>query len=93
MGVSWQEYWGGLSFPSPGKLPDRGIQLVFPTLAGASLHGLIQNVQNEIQNLLSKCISESSYNYCECELGYFILNFAFKGLLEDNFTNYSNSFV
>ena len=32
---SRQEYWGGLPFPSPGDLPDLGIEpmsLVFPTL-------------------------------------------------------------
>ena len=35
-GFSRQEYWSGLSFPSPGDLPDPGIQLtspVSPTLA------------------------------------------------------------
>ena len=26
MGFSWQEYWSGLPFPSPGDLPDPGIQ-------------------------------------------------------------------
>ena len=37
MGVSRQEYWSGLSFPSPGGLPDAGIKLAFlvpSTLAG-----------------------------------------------------------
>jgi len=29
-----QEYWSGLPFPSPGDLPDPGIELVFPALAG-----------------------------------------------------------
>ena len=26
MGFSRQEYWSGLSFPSPGELPDPGIK-------------------------------------------------------------------
>ena len=26
MGLSWQEYWSGLPFPSPGNLPDPGIR-------------------------------------------------------------------
>ena len=26
MGFSWQEYWSGLPFPSPGDLPDPGIE-------------------------------------------------------------------
>ena len=37
MGFSRQEYWRGLSFPSPGDLPDPGIKpasLVSPALAG-----------------------------------------------------------
>ena len=31
---SRQEYWSGLPFPSPGNLPDPGIESVFPALAG-----------------------------------------------------------
>ena len=31
---SRQEDWGGLPFPSPGDLPDPGIELVSLTLAG-----------------------------------------------------------
>ena len=34
MGFPRQEYWSGLPFLSPGDLPDPGIELQFPTLAG-----------------------------------------------------------
>ena len=37
MEFSRQEYWSELSFPSPGDLPDPGIELAFlmsPALAG-----------------------------------------------------------
>ena len=37
MGFSWQEYWSGLPFPSPGDPPNSGIKptsLAFPALAG-----------------------------------------------------------
>ena len=37
MGFSRQEYWSGLPFPSPGDLPDPGIEpasLMSPALAG-----------------------------------------------------------
>ena len=34
MGFSRQEYWSGLPFPSPGDLPDPGIELESPALAG-----------------------------------------------------------
>ena len=40
MGFSRQEYWSGLPCPSPGDLPDPGIEPEFPTssaLAGRSL--------------------------------------------------------
>ena len=30
MGFSKQEYWSGLPFPSPGDLPDPGIEPTFP---------------------------------------------------------------
>ena len=30
MGFSQQEYWSGLPFPSPGDLPDPGIEPRFP---------------------------------------------------------------
>ena len=34
MGFSWQEYWNGLPFPSPGHLPNPGIKPASPALAG-----------------------------------------------------------
>ena len=34
MGFPKQEYWGGLSFPSPGDLSDPGIKPMSPALAG-----------------------------------------------------------
>ena len=33
-GISQQEYWSGLPFPSPGDLPDPGIEPMSPVLAG-----------------------------------------------------------
>ena len=32
VGFSRQEYWSGLPFPSPGNLPDPGIEARSPTL-------------------------------------------------------------
>ena len=32
MGFSRQEYWSGLPFPSPGDLPDPGIEPMSPAL-------------------------------------------------------------
>ena len=36
MGFSRQEYWSGLPFPSPGDLPNPGIEPVSPVLVGES---------------------------------------------------------
>ena len=37
IGFSRQEYWSGLPFPSPGDLPDPGIESQSPTLQAHSL--------------------------------------------------------
>ena len=37
MGFSRQDYWSGLSFPSPGDLPDPGIEPASPALQADSL--------------------------------------------------------
>ena len=37
MGFSRQEYWSGLTFPSPGDLPDPGIEPTSPALQADTL--------------------------------------------------------
>ena len=37
VGFSRQEYWSGLPFPSPGDLPDPGIELSSPALQADAL--------------------------------------------------------
>ena len=37
VGFPRQEYWNGLSFPSPGDFPDPGIEPASPPLAGRFL--------------------------------------------------------
>ena len=36
-GISQEEYWSGLPFPSPGDLPNAGIKARFPELQADSL--------------------------------------------------------
>ena len=38
LGFSRQEYWSGLPFPSPGDLPNPGIEPGFSALAGGLLN-------------------------------------------------------
>ena len=37
MGLSRKEYWSGLPFPTPGDLPNPGIEPASPALAGGFL--------------------------------------------------------
>ena len=37
MGFPRQEYWSGLSFPTPGNLPNSGIKPLFPVLIGKKI--------------------------------------------------------
>ena len=37
MGFSWQQYWSGLPFPSPGDLPDPGIKPGSPAFQADAL--------------------------------------------------------
>ena len=41
MGFPRQEYWSGLSFPSPGDFPNPGVRYVSPALAGGFFTGAI----------------------------------------------------
>ena len=54
MGFSRQEYWTGLPFPSPGDLPDPGIEPESPTMAGSFFPG---RVTGEAQNMAEHLVS------------------------------------
>ena len=47
MGFSRQEYWSGLSLPSPGGIPDPGIESASPALAGGFF--TIESAGNKIK--------------------------------------------
>ena len=54
MEFSRQEYWSGLPFPSPGELPNPGIEPRSPTLrVDALLSEPPGNVRTSINNALS----------------------------------------
>ena len=57
MGFSRQEYWNGLPFPSPGDLPDPGIEPRSPTLQADALTSASNSVKkktNELLNVIRK---------------------------------------
>ena len=58
MGISRQEYWSGLPFPSPGELPDPGIKLVSPALEADTLPseppGKLNRVINSVTNRMER---------------------------------------
>ena len=55
-GFSWQEYWSGLPFSSPGNLPDLGIEPGSPAVAGrfftTELHIFYLKWPLKFQNLM-----------------------------------------
>ena len=60
MGFSRQKYWSGLPFPSPGDLPDPGIEPGFPALEADALTseppGKPQYLPPVTQNVTSKLL-------------------------------------
>ena len=62
MGFSRQEYWSGLSFPSPRDLPDPGIEPRSPTLEADTLTSKPPGKPQERKGDLF--ISGLAVNYC-----------------------------
>ena len=56
MEFSRQEYWSGLAFPTPGDLPDLGIEPASPSLAGRFFTTVPPGKQ-KVAQWFSKCIS------------------------------------
>ena len=56
MGFSRQEYWSGLPFPSPGDLPDSGIEPGSPALQADSLPSELPVKVKVTQLCLGKCV-------------------------------------
>ena len=48
MGFSRQEYWSGLPFPSPGDLPNPGIEPRSPALQAVSLPTELHHVRSQM---------------------------------------------
>ena len=59
MGFSRQEYWSGLPFPSPGNLPDPGIEPGSPALQADSLPIELWGKPIELIEYLSISLSRS----------------------------------
>ena len=69
MGFSRQEHWSGLPFPSPGDLPNPGIEsliLMSPALAGKFF--TISATQEAISFLI-----RGGSSFCKCEMSAFLL--------------------
>ena len=55
VGSSRQEYWSGLPFPSPGDLPDPGIEPRSPALQADALTSELPGKLNTKELLLLNC--------------------------------------
>ena len=53
MGFSRQEYWSGLLFPSPGDLPDPGIEPQSPALQADSLPSELPGKLKNMEHIIS----------------------------------------
>ena len=62
MGFSRQEYWSGLPFPSPGDLPDPGIEPRSPALQADALPSKPPGKRTAIQKTISKDLLYSTEN-------------------------------
>ena len=68
MGFSRQEYWSGVPFPSPGDLPNPGIEPQSPALQADSLPTeLMMEAQKLVFYPIISLVNEHSYPK-ECEL-------------------------
>ena len=81
LGYSRQEYWSGLSFPSPGDLPDPGIEPWSPTLQADSLPFEPPGKPYYLSSLII------------CIVILYALNFYRKYCKEKKHSKYSNSFL
>ena len=55
LGFPRQEYWSGLPFPSPGDLPNSGIEPMSPALAGRSFTAEPAGKPGQVYALLYIC--------------------------------------
>ena len=62
MGFSRQEYWSGLPFPSPGDLPDPGIEPRSPAVQADALPSKPPGKRTAIQKTISKDLLYSTEN-------------------------------
>ena len=91
-GILQQEYWSGLPFPSPGDLPDTGIEPVSSTVAGRFFtteplrKPYIQSISCEMARLdgsqagikiAGKNINNLRYAHDEMPLEWYLLHFPF----------------
>ena len=56
MGFSSQEYWSGLPFPSPGHLPDPGIEPRSPALQADALPPEPPEKPQKPTNYVERCV-------------------------------------
>ena len=67
MGFSRQEYWSGLPFPSPGDLPDPGIEPRSPALEADALTSEPTKLKTKIWVEMQKqqWLNEKDFNFCQ----------------------------
>ena len=95
MGFFWQEYWSGLLFPSPGYLPDPGIEPMSPA-APALQEDILPSEPKEAHTLLGMTYGEAhigkSWHHTRCPIKYLLneclCTVRIKILIHKNVLNY-----
>ena len=64
MGFPRQEYWSGLPFPSPGDIPDPGIEPESSALQSDSSESEPQGIQQGLLYTLIKVFIKHLYSFC-----------------------------
>ena len=79
MGFSRQEYWSGLPFPSPGDLPDAGIEPGSPALQEDALtsepSATRQHIKKQRHYFANKGPSSQSYGFSSSHVWMWELNY------------------
>ena len=57
MGFSWQEYWSGLAFPTPGDLSNREIETESPVSPAMQVDSLSTEPSGRLFELLIYCVA------------------------------------
>ena len=88
MEFSSQEYWNGFPFPSPGNLPDPGIEPRSSALQADSLPSAPPGKPKTIEYLLTVLWGETQMRCCNLSEAYIVCLLSFSNIGDGSSVNY-----